>query len=259
MFEFGTFRNSILNAIPPTITQSTMVSSSSSPSRLLIADADEQSIYGRNRQSIADIETELYSIFQKRSDSHVNDSGDPVIPASALVEVLDAFTDVYDGVPVLSPEEVTMLQALLDSNPGLEVTPPMLLQFIAQKTKVSPPRSPTDGRSSEEERSGGRGHSKSLSNESNGSAYRQGSHSRPPSRGPMTPSVKSPLDSERRQRSTPLHTAPPSTWGKRPLPAGRRKSDAGSRSDSEVCFIYSQHFVSAFLIFFSPSTEWPFE
>jgi hypothetical protein len=138
----------------------------------------------------------------------------------------------------LSPEEVTMLQALLDSNPGLEVTPPMLLQFIAQKTKASPPRSPTEGKSSEDESRGGRGHSKSSSNESNGSAYYQGSQSRPPSRGPMTPSaVKSPLDSERRQRSTPLHTAPPSTWGKRPLPAGRRKSDAGSRSDSEVCFI----------------------
>jgi len=240
MFEFGIFRNSNLNATPPSITQSTMVSSSSSPSHLLIADADEQSIYGRNRQSIADIENELYSIFQKRSDSHVNDAGEPVIPASALVEVLDAFTDVYDGVPVLSPEEVTMLQALLDSNPGLEVTPPMLLQFIAQKTKVSPPHTPEEGRSSEDERSGGRGHSKSLSNESNNSAYYQGSRSRPPSRGPMTPSsAKSPLDSERRQRSTPLHAAPPSTWGKRPLPAGRRKSDAGSRSDSEVCFIYS--------------------
>ena len=228
-----------------------MVSSSSSASHLLIADNDEQSLYGRNRQSIADIETALYSIFQKRSDSHVNDSGAPVIPASALVEVLDAFTDVYDGVPVLSPKEVTMLQELLDSNPGLEVTPPMLLQFIAQKTNVSPPSS------EEDENRGGRGHSKSLSNESNGSAYHKGSHSRPPSRGPMTPSVKSPLDSERRQRSTPLHTAPPSTWGKRPLPAGRRKSDAGRSSDSEVGYIFSQQFISA-LLTLSP-TEWTFK
>ncbi len=128
-----------------------------------------------------------------------------------------------------------MLQELLAQNPGLEVTPQILLGFIAEKTK-STPLEDTEERGREEHRlDGGFGHSRSLSSDSDGASYYPGSHSRPPSRGPMS-SVKSPLDSERRQRSTPLANAPPSSWAKRPTPAGRRKSDAGSRSDGEVMF-----------------------
>ena len=70
--------------------------------------------------------------------------------------------------------------------------------------------------------------------------------SRPPSRaGPITPG-RNPLDSSRRQRTTPLIiNAAPSAWsGRRPVPA-RRKSDAGSRSDSEVgtCLCFYHHFL----------------
>ncbi|KAF8972146.1 hypothetical protein BDZ97DRAFT_1783396 [Flammula alnicola] len=194
--------------------------------------------YGRNRQSLVDIEIALYSIFEKRSDSHVNDAGEPVIPANAVVDVLDAFSDAYDGDPLMSDTEVGMFQKLLDDNPSFQVTPQMLLQFIAAKTKATPPRSPkNDGEIYNSDDEGERsGHTRSTSTDSNGTTiYYQGPHSRPPSRGPSTPGpVKSPLDSERRQRSTPLHTAAPSSWPiKRPTPAGRRKSDAGSRSDSE--------------------------
>ncbi|TFK36663.1 hypothetical protein BDQ12DRAFT_706206 [Crucibulum laeve] len=195
--------------------------------------------YGRHRQSIADIENELHNIFNQHPDSHVNDSGEPVIPADALVDIFRSFSNVYNGVELLSDSELDMLKGVLASNPGLEVTPQILLQFIAEKTKSSPPRSP----SSEEEQLPGRGRTEERDNteqqhrsSSSGSdaGYYQGPHSRPPSRGPQTPGYgKSPFDTERRQRSTPLTNAAPSSWAKRPAPAHRRKSDAGSRSDSE--------------------------
>ena len=124
-----------------------------------------------------------------------------------------------------------MLQELLAQNPGLEVTPQILLGFIAEKTKST---SPTHDEERGREERRGYEHSRSLSSDSDGISLYPGNQSRPPSRGPLTP-TKSPLDSERRQRSTPLSTVPPSSWTKRPTPFGRRKSDAGSRSDGEVC------------------------
>lgn len=162
-----------------------------------------------------------------------------MIPADALVDVFKAFSDVYNGVQLMSTDETTMLQQLLTANPGLEVTPSILLGFIAEKTKHSPPRSPlTD---EDVDLPGGRGRSSDREDDlqqrspSNESAF-QSSGSRASSRGPpQTPtSAKSPFDTERRQRSTPLGNNAPSSWAKRPAPANRRKSDAGSRSDSEV-------------------------
>ena len=133
-----------------------------------------------------------------------------------------------------------MLQELLTQNPGLEVTPQILLGFIAEKTKSNTPANDEERGREEHRRDAGYGHSRSLSSDSDGTSYYPGNQSRPPSRGPMTPSTKSPLDSERRQRSTPLSAAP-SSWTKRPTPAGRRKSDAGSRSDGEVSCNVSIH------------------
>lgn len=98
--------------------------------------------YGRHRQSIADIEHQLYTIFTSHPTSNINDAGEPVIPADALVDVFRAFSDEYDGVELMTADELDMLKALLASNPGLEVTPQILLGFIAEKTKHSPPRSP---------------------------------------------------------------------------------------------------------------------
>lgn len=198
------------------------------------------SVYGRNRQSITDIEQQLQIIFNDHPDSFVNDAGDPVIPADALVDVLRAFSEVYDGVELMTDSETKLLNDLLRSNPGLEVTPAILVRFIAEKTKQSPPRSPqTDdqadlpgrGRTGDREID----HHRSSSNESNGDSTLYSSGSRRSSTGPPeTPSSgKSVFDTERRQRSTPLSTNAPSSWNKRPAPAHRRKSDAGSRSDSE--------------------------
>ena len=85
---------------------------------------------------------------------------------------------------------------------------------------------------------------RSSSNESNGVSYYRSSGSRASSRGPQTPNnPKSPFDAERRRRSTPLANSAPSSWSKRPAPAHRRKSDAGSRSDSEV-----PHFLPLFFM-----------
>jgi len=139
-----------------------------------------------------------------------------------------------------------MLKALLASNPGLEVTPQILLGFIAEKTKHSPPRSPQSdqevelpGRGRTEDRDAHDEHARSSSNDSNGTSVHRTPGSRPSSRGPpQTPTSaqgSSPFDTSRRQRSTPLGNNAPSSWTKRPAPAHRRKSDAGSRSDSEVC------------------------
>ena len=151
------------------------------------------------------------------------------MPADALVDIFSSLSDSLSDEPLMSGEEVTMFEALLKNNPGLEVTPQIILNFIEEKTKIHPPRSP--GNSDDD--TALKGHSRSSSIDSN-DVFHLDPNIRPPSRGPQTPApIKSPLDSQRRQRSTPL--AAPSSWStKRPIPA-RRKSDAGSRSDSDVC------------------------
>ena len=87
--------------------------------------------------SHSDIERELYTLFNDHPSSNVNESGEPVIPADALVDILNALADI-SPIPLLSDEETTMLKTLLVDNPGLEVTPSILLQFIAEKTRHSP-------------------------------------------------------------------------------------------------------------------------
>jgi hypothetical protein len=99
---------------------------------------------GNLNQSLPDIDHHVHNIFAQDPDSHLNDAGDPVIPADALVDVFQSFADIYNGLQLLSSEEMEMLKALLASNPGLEVTPQILMDFIAEKTKHAPPRSPAD-------------------------------------------------------------------------------------------------------------------
>lgn len=158
-----------------------------------------------------------------------------------------------------------MLKALLATNPGIEVTPQVLLQFIAEKTKHSPrespgknqhnrrqlsEQSPEDSPQEDEDEEGGdatlqgnrgrkpfaRGTSSSRSS-SRSSAGTSRLPSRPPSVPPKTPvsAPSSAFDTSRRQRSTPLSVTAPSSWTKRPTPASRRKSvDGGSRSSSRA-------------------------
>ncbi|KII89877.1 hypothetical protein PLICRDRAFT_138217 [Plicaturopsis crispa FD-325 SS-3] len=212
--------------------------------------------YGRNRQSIADIQAQLEEIFEQHPLSHTNSAGEAVVPGDSLVDIFRAFSEVYDDVELMTDTELGMLKQLLQVNPGLEVTPAMLLQFIATRTTNSPQGSPPaeddahlPDRGRDFDRDGTYNHhSRSSSNDSNGtSVYRPRSRqsSVGPPVPPKTPTTAngqasiSPLDASRRQRSTPLGNAAPSSWTtKRPMPPSRRKSDAGSHhgralSDSE--------------------------
>lgn len=200
--------------------------------------------------SHSDIERELYTLFNDHPSSNVNESGEPVIPADALVDILNALADI-SPIPLLSNEETNMLKTLLVDNPGLEVTPSILLQFIAEKTRHSPSPDPDQEDDQEQlqqvsdedfwrgrdqdRQSNGDSPQRSPSKESNGVSN---SGSRPPSPGALS---RSPFDMERRRRSTPLNNTPTS-WGgaKRPAPASRRRSFDGS-VDSEVsihCFFH---------------------
>lgn len=205
--------------------------------------------FGRNRQSISDIEQELYDIFNRHPDSRKIQSGDPAIPADALPDVLSAFSDLYNGVDLLNDREMGALKEILASSPVIEVTPQILLQFVAERTRHSPRDSPSNSpleedvtlpddrgrnpfaRSTDQSRSSSRG-----------SVGTSRVPSRPPSAPPKTPNtaISSAFDASRRQRTTPLDAQPPSSWSKRPAPASRRKSiDGGSQralSDSESPF-----------------------
>lgn len=206
-----------------------------------------QSTFGRSRQSVADIEQELYDIFNNHPSSRENQSGEPAIPADALVDVLSAFSVSYDGLDLLNDEEMAMLKQILVNNPGIEVTPQTLLQFVAERTKHSPRDSPNDSPVEEDATitdDRGRHLSSRSTNHSRSSSRGSGGTSRvisrPPSVPPKTPTTTtgSAFDTSRRQRTTPLDAQPPSSWSKRPAPANRRKSvDGGSNralSDSEV-------------------------
>ncbi|KAI0707312.1 hypothetical protein C8Q76DRAFT_629087 [Earliella scabrosa] len=210
--------------------------------RLYATDASSQpETYGRNRQSIADLEQELYDIFQDHPQCQFNDSNEPVIPGDALVDVLRTFSQGHNALELMTRDEEEQLTSLIASNPGLQVTPQVLIQFIAMQTTVSPHHSPDDsppqsttaadfderGRSEDRDYDGM--NSRSSSRDSTATYYRSSS------RGPPPP-PKTPFDSGRRQRTTPLNNnTAPSSWSRRPPPS-RRKSDAGhsrALSDSE--------------------------
>ncbi|KIM59417.1 hypothetical protein SCLCIDRAFT_9958 [Scleroderma citrinum Foug A] len=223
---------------------------------------------GRSRQSLSDIEQELYDVFNSIPSSYRNQSNDPTIPADALPDVLRQFSQLY-GVELLADNEMEMLRMLLATNQGIEVTPQVLLQFIAERTRHSPRESPGKDKNTcvqqhpsphssppsspvaEDEDVTlhsdrgrelfihGASSSRSSSRSSGGTSCLP---SRPPSVPPKTPvnAPPSAFDTTRRQRTTPLAGAAPSSWTRRPAPASRRKSlDGGSNralSDTESSF-----------------------
>lgn len=184
-----------------------------------------------------------------------------------------------------------MLRALLASNPGIEVTPQVLLQFIAERTRNSPRESPGKNQSEEqpslprysrespddspqEGSDEGEGDDVTFPNargrhpfvrkkktsrsSSQSSAETSKVHSRPPSVPPKTPLQSGPpsaFDSSRRQRTTPLSSTAPSSWTKRPAPASRRRSVDGSSSrgssDNEVR-AHTCHFPTLCCLHMSP-------
>lgn len=212
----------------------------------------------RHSQSPAALERDIFDLFRAHPKASLNDANEPVIPGDALVDILRTFSaNRPDSLELMTKDEEEQLVQLIDSNPGLEVTPQVLLQFIAQRAALSPETSQAQqppaqvhevvlgrGRPGEKTEYVYYNRSRSSSIDATAaSVYRP--HSRPPSRGPPVPpktpsssasSRDSPFDVSTRQRTTPL--AAPSSWTRRPPPA-RRRSDAGSHSlpgsDSEVC------------------------
>ena len=147
----------------------------------------------------------------------------------------------------MNKDEEEQLTSLISSNPGLQVTPQVLIQFIAMQTTMGPRGSPEattppngedsaefERRGRQEERDEDDGMNSRSSSRDSTATY----HNRSSSRGPTTPRDNV-FDTGRRQRSTPLNKkneTAPSSWARRPPPS-RRKSDGGhsrALSDSEV-------------------------
>lgn len=184
-----------------------------------------------------------------------------------------------------------MLRALLASNPGIEVTPQVLLKFIAERTRNSPRESPGKSQSPEhlslprytrespddspqegsDESEGDdvtfpnvRGRLPFASAKTASRSTSQGSAGTsrvpsPPNAPPKTPLQSGPpsaFDSSKRQRTTPLSSTAPSSWTKRPAPASRRKSVDGSSSrgssDNEVRAHAFCHFLPLSCLYASP-------
>lgn len=158
---------------------------------------------------------------------------------------------------LLTDEEESKLNELVTANPGLEVTPSILLGFLHALTANSGANTSSsvisldseDSSDEEEELVIVDPDNETLDSredeelEQDDSRPSSRASSRGPSSAPRTPGrvPDSPFDSNRRQRSAPLRTtAAPSSWNsKRPVPSSRRRSDAGNSSftfsDSEVC------------------------
>ncbi|KAG9093109.1 hypothetical protein FRC06_011669 [Ceratobasidium sp. 370] len=205
--------------------------------------------YGRNRDSLADIEERLAEVFEAISPAATNEAGAPVIPASELPTILAEYSKRHNA-QLLSSEGELQLRAMLDANPGVELTPALTISLVAGLTKtvssdnpspLPPKDDPKDSRSDSsgasspdtELRARGEGSPHQpppLSRTSSNSSFQaSGAPATPLSSGRITSS--SPFDSTARRRSTPLSAAAPSAWTRKPLPASRRrKSDAGSSS-----------------------------
>jgi hypothetical protein len=209
--------------------------------------------FGRHRQSIADIEQELDDIFRDHPQYYTNPQGVAALSARFLPDVFDTYQEQY-GVELLTRDEAASFMQIVDASPNIETTPDTILQLVAMRTSSGQNNSEEHSQNLDEwdrgradERDFHGQQSRSSSTGSAGTYYNAapGSQppSRPPSRGvggmPRTPGTKeSPFDAQKRQRSTPLAPVAPSSWTKRPVAPGRRKSDAGSHSramsDSEV-------------------------
>ncbi|KAI0034754.1 hypothetical protein K488DRAFT_44761 [Vararia minispora EC-137] len=191
-------------------------------------------MYGRNRQSIADLQESLNELFYNHPESFENEDGHPVLPGKCLLDVFDAYHRDF-GIELMTREEQQQFIDLLDQQPDLQATPDLLLGFVAMRTSQSPETMSGDGaRGRGDERTAGR-QSRSSSANSNGTYY-AGSRppSRPPSRGSAVP--PSPFDAQKRQRNAPLGSTAPSSWAKRPVAPARRKSVGEAESIAPSAF-----------------------
>jgi hypothetical protein len=199
-------------------------------------------MYGRHRQSVHDIEETLTRIFTDHPNSYVNGDGLQCVPPDNLFDILNEFSIRAGGVDLLTREETEATAAFLKSNPSIEVTPQVLVQLVAEKTKKGPEVVDDDEPLRQ---------SPPMLEDELDLDYQTANRppSRPPSRGaggygsvPQTPtsalssSSSSMALDKRLGRGTPRHdAAPPSSFSRKPVAPHRRKSisENGSRSDSE--------------------------
>jgi hypothetical protein len=196
---------------------------------------------------VADISDQLYEIFVAHPEHTILSDGSPQVPGHALLDILREFAQQYDGTALLDAEQESGLVDLLAQNPTIDVSPSIILGFVAAKAKDAA-SSPSRDQQQRGRRS--RAGSRSSRDASMIRATPSGS-SRPPSRGPppsasiptfTIPATPTNTAFEKRQRNAPIAFGPPSSWNK-PTPASRRKSVDGGRSgnalsDSEVGLIY---------------------
>ncbi|KAJ3716970.1 hypothetical protein C8R42DRAFT_611397 [Lentinula raphanica] len=184
--------------------------------------------YGRSRESIADLDETLATIFASHPHAEKRDNT-TVIPVRFLPDIFKALEE--RDLMSLTPSDEEYLQNVISA---FEATPSdiphmvdsdALLALVAQLSTLNKTKAASTSSGSEP-----RGRPRALSTSSDSSSGSNGTSrypSRPPSRSgqaPPTPSQpQTPLD--KRQRSAPLSSNPPSAYTRRP-PPHRRKSDA---------------------------------
>jgi len=210
--------------------------------------SQRSSTYGRNRESLADIEGELFALFDEHPDADHTNPDKPQVPGRALVTILADFELAHGGMKLLDEEELANLNALLDANPGITVGSDLLLALVAQRTAHHQAPEAGHGKVFEDDENEVEGYliqddgdvtervppSGFGSTNGNGRGTKSRSSSRsttrgesPDGRGPREP--KTPLRSDAfhsRQRSTPIVPAPTS-W--KPKSTYRRRSSVGSQ------------------------------
>ncbi|KAJ4491322.1 hypothetical protein C8J55DRAFT_469380 [Lentinula edodes] len=189
--------------------------------------------YGRSRESIADLDEILANIFASHPHAEQREDNTTVIPVQFLPDIFKALKE--RDLMSLTPSDEEYLQGVIttiESTPS--DTPHMvdsnaLLLLVAQLSTLNKAEDSTPA-GSDNGQSRARGRPRALSTSSNSSSESNGTSrypSRPPSRSGPPPSTpthpQTPLD--KRQRSAPLSSNPPSAYTKRP-PPHRRKSDA---------------------------------
>ncbi|KAJ4482191.1 hypothetical protein J3R30DRAFT_3732301 [Lentinula aciculospora] len=183
--------------------------------------------YGRSRESIADLDEILANIFTSHPHAEQREDNTTVIPVRFLPDIFKALEE-RDLISLTASEEEYLQGVIMTIESAPSDTPHMvdsdtLLQLVAQLSG-----SRKVGSADGVKQSRGRPRASSTSSDSSsGSNATSRYPSRPPSRSseiPQTPTIpQTPLD--KRQRSVPLSSNPPSAYAKRP-PPHRRKSDA---------------------------------
>lgn len=207
-----------------------------------------QQTYGRNRESLVGLTEQLDEIFRSQPTVKKTADGTLILPIGSMREVLRILFD-QAGLAQLSDEDEASLDKIASADPGLELTPAALLEFVAtltanvsQERKASHfPRKSSPTNNAYILGARGRGYDRDGSGDSRSSSsdsLDRRHHDDPEETRHYGRPSPSPFD-VRTRTGRRSGIEPPSSWSaRRPVPASRRrKSDAGSNygeSDNEV-------------------------